>query len=109
MGQQAPLRLLCEKTPREVAGLDLEQRWVRLRSARPGVFAAIVEAATRRPVGRQRYGSGNSLQSLACVADLRHRTEQTFRVRMVRFGKNAIDRSGFDNLAAIHHDDARGS
>ena len=73
----------------------------------PRVRTAVVEAAAARPRRRWWNGAGNGSESLALLADLRHRAEQAFGVRMMRAREQLIDRRVLDDLAAVHHDDTR--
>ena len=50
---------------------------------------------------------GNRRKSLALLADLRHRGEQAFGVRVVRAREQVSHRRFLHDLAAVHHDDAR--
>ena len=89
------------------AAADLIQRRMLRGAALPRVRAAVVKAAALRPLRRRRHGAGNRREPLALLPDLRHRVEQAFRVRVVRAREQVADRRFLDDLAAVHHDDAR--
>src|SRR5690348_1616556 len=101
------LRLLGEMTARRVAAADLVERRMLRLTALPRVRATIAEATALRPGRRRGNGARNRREAVLLPPDARHRAEQPLGVGMVR-AREQVGRGRFlDDLAGIHHDDAR--
>src|SRR5687767_14077669 len=74
----------------------------------PRVRAAIVEAAATRPTGRRRNRSWNHGEAIPKLVKAWNRIEQPFCVRVVWVGEQLFGIGLLHNLAAVHHDHARG-
>src|SRR5688572_23993916 len=107
MRVQPALRLVGEVTARRVAATDLIELRVLRLAALPRVRAAVAEAAALRPVRGGRHGAGDRGETILLAADARHGAEQALGVRMVGPREQVDRRRLLDDLAGVHHDDAR--
>src|SRR4051812_11177246 len=76
--------LLGEVAARDVRVSDFIERGMLVFGSIPGEWTPVMKAASSRPIVGSGHGSGNHIQSLTLAGDLRHRSHQTLRVRMMR-------------------------
>src|SRR3954465_10992055 len=96
-----------EMAPRRMSLTDLVERRMLALTALPRIHAPLAKATTEWPCRRRRDCSRNCGETLLGSADLGHRAEQAFGVRMMCAAEELSRRRFFHHFTRIHHDHAR--
>src|SRR5262249_53363518 len=91
------------QTARQMGMPGIDEGWRRAMAALISERAARGEAAACEAVAERWHRTFDRCQTLAPLLEPRDRADQSYRVRMLRHGKDIGQRRTFNDLAGIHH------